>query len=77
MDAIEQVEVAPERRGWSVTLHLHTGCVRRYRYASEAQARFFAAVFLLGPRVLPPACRRSAAPRRRRAGAPPATAARL
>ena len=60
MSEIRAVALAQDRRGWSVTLHLHTGCVRRYRYASEAQARFYAAVFELGPRVLPP--ERSAPP---------------
>lgn len=33
---------------------LKEGGVRRYRYGSEAQARYFAAVFELGPRWLPP-----------------------
>ncbi|WP_239470101.1 hypothetical protein [Archangium violaceum] len=31
--------------------------MRRYRYGSEAQARYFAAVFALGPRWLPPVSR--------------------
>ena len=64
MSEIRQVAVTRERRRWSVTLHLHTGCVRRYVYTSEAQARFFASVFALGPRVLPP--ERAPAARRRR-----------
>ena len=33
---------------------LKEGGVRRYRYGTEAQARYFAAVFELGPRWLPP-----------------------
>ena len=69
MSEIRAVTLAQDRRGWSVTLRLHTGCVRRYTYASEAQARFFAAVFALGPRVLPPPRSAAAAarrPRRRR-----------
>ena len=37
---------------------LKQGEVRRYRYGSEAQARYFAAVFELGPRWLPPTTRR-------------------
>jgi hypothetical protein len=65
---LELIDVARERRGWSVTLRLHTGSVRRYRYGSEAQARFFAAVFALGPRVLPSE-HAAAAPRRRRRSA--------
>ncbi|AKJ00179.1 Hypothetical protein AA314_01805 [Archangium gephyra] len=44
---------------------LEGGGVRRYRYGTEAQARYFAAVFELGPRWLPPVSRR----RRSRAGA--------
>ena len=36
---------------------LKEGEVRRYRYGSEAQARYFAAVFELGPRWLPPTTR--------------------
>ncbi|MFE8605288.1 hypothetical protein KYC5002_44095 [Archangium violaceum] len=44
---------------------LKEGGVRRYRYGSEAQARYFAAVFELGPSWLPPVSRR----RRSRAGA--------
>jgi hypothetical protein len=64
MSEIRQVALVQDRRGWRVELHLHTGCVRRYSYRSEAQARFFAAVFALGPRVLPPAP--AAAPGRRR-----------
>jgi hypothetical protein len=75
MGEIEQVTLVQDRRGWGVELRLHTGCVRRYGYASEAQARFFAAVFALGPRVLPPgsSVRR---PRRRRAAAAAPAAAR-
>ncbi|MBF5043048.1 hypothetical protein FGE12_11680 [Aggregicoccus sp. 17bor-14] len=55
------VALVRERRGWSVHVRLQDGSVRRYPYASEAQARFFAAVFALGPRVLP-----LPSPRRRR-----------
>jgi hypothetical protein len=48
-----RVEVLQSRRGWRVDVEVE-GAVRRYRYGSEAQARYFAAVFALGPRVLPP-----------------------
>jgi hypothetical protein len=68
MGEIEQVTLVQDGRGWGVELRLHTGCVRRYGYASEAQARFFAAVFAMGPRVLPPA-RAVRRPRRRAAAA--------
>ena len=53
MGTVERVELVRDARGWGVTVTVEGG-VRRYRYGSEAQARFFAAVFELGPRVLPP-----------------------
>jgi hypothetical protein len=54
---MEIARVALRRRGkgWGVEVTLKEGGVRRYRYGSEAQARYFAAVFELGPRWLPPA----------------------
>ncbi|MBN1207032.1 MAG: hypothetical protein JXB05_19260 [Myxococcaceae bacterium] len=67
---IEQVVLLRDRRGWSVKVVLRQGNARRYRYRSEAQARYFAAVFALGPRVLPPAARSEA---RKRKGAKAAT----
>ncbi len=54
MAEIEHVVLLRDGRGWSVKVVLRAGGSRRYRYGSEAQARFFAAVFKLGPRVLPP-----------------------
>ncbi|CAM4202453.1 hypothetical protein G4177_02830 [Corallococcus sp. ZKHCc1 1396] len=48
------VKVVCDRKGWRVDVSPGEGDFRRYRYGSEAQARFFAAVFALGPRVLPP-----------------------
>lgn len=54
MGGVERVEVLRDRRGWGVEVVTREGEVRRYRYGSEAQARYFAAVFALGPRVLPP-----------------------
>ncbi|OJT24978.1 hypothetical protein BO221_11360 [Archangium sp. Cb G35] len=64
---MEIARVALRRRGkgWGVEVTLEGGGVRRYRYGSEAQARYFAAVFELGPSWLPPVSRR----RRSRAGA--------
>lgn len=53
MGSVERVELVRDGRGWGVMV-TGEGGVRRYRYGSEAQARFFAAVFELGPRVLPP-----------------------
>ncbi|MFY2562616.1 hypothetical protein ACN469_33800 [Corallococcus terminator] len=51
---VERVDVSEDRKGWGVEVVTSEGEVRRYRYRSEAQARFFAAVFEMGPRVLPP-----------------------
>ncbi|MCP3136018.1 hypothetical protein [Pyxidicoccus xibeiensis] len=53
MGDVGQVELHHDKRGWSVEV-TREGESRRYRYGSEAQARYFAAVFALGPRVLPP-----------------------
>ncbi|WP_246357804.1 hypothetical protein [Pyxidicoccus fallax] len=55
MGEVARVELLHDRRGWGVEVETREGAVRRYRYGSEAQARYFAAVFALGPRVLPPA----------------------
>ncbi|MCE9673071.1 hypothetical protein LY474_35220 [Myxococcus stipitatus] len=63
MAGVQRVEVRRTRGGWGVEVHTGEGEVRCYRYRSEAQARFFAAVFQLGPRVLPP----ESAPRRGKA----------
>ena len=56
---MEIARVALRRRGkgWGVEVTLEGGGVRRYRYGSEAQARYFAAVFELGPTWLPPVSR--------------------
>jgi len=62
---IESVLLLHDRRGWSVKVVLRQGGSRRYRYGSEAQARYFAAVFELRPRVLP--SRRPAFPLPKRA----------
>jgi hypothetical protein len=64
MADIEHVVLLHDRRGWSVKVVLREGDSRRYRYGSEAQARFFAAVFKLGPRVLPATARFSARKRK-------------
>lgn len=53
MAEIQRVSLLQDQRGWSVKVALKTGRARRYHYESEAQARFFAAVFELGRRVLP------------------------
>jgi hypothetical protein len=57
---IEQVKLQKDGHGWRVAVRLDTGAPRHYRFGSEAQARYFAAVLALGPRTLPPQrrCRR-------------------
>ncbi len=69
MADIERVALLHDRRGWGVKVVLRQGGVRRYRYGSEAQARYFAAVFSLGPRVLPPTARRASRRRKKSLGA--------
>lgn len=55
MVEITAVELIQDRRGWAVDLTLEGRRERRrYRYGSEAQARYFAAVFELKPTQLPP-----------------------
>lgn len=69
---IHEVWLESDRKGWAVSLRLQSGELRRYRYGSEAQARYFAQVFALGPRVLPPLPpekRKRPAPRRVAKGA--------
>jgi len=53
MAEIARVSLLHDRRGWGVKVSLKKGGTRHYRYGSEAQARYFAAIFELGPRVLP------------------------
>ena len=64
MSEINQVVLLQDRRGWSVKVVLREGGSRRYRYGSEAQARYFAAVFELGPQRLPPTARAGARKRK-------------
>ncbi len=54
MGEVGHIKLLHDRRGWGVDVVTRDGEHRRYRYGSEAQARYFAAVFALGPRVLPP-----------------------
>jgi hypothetical protein len=68
MRRMVEVTLFRDGRGWGVTLALPAGELRRYRYASEAQARFFAAVLALGPQVLPPGGEVVLASRPRRRG---------
>ena len=58
------MNVAVERSGRAWTVRVEgLGEAREYCYRSEAQARFFAAVFALGPTILPVV---SQAPKRRK-----------
>ena len=58
-------ELAPTGEGWQLKVRTPAGLDLEYSYSTEAQARFFAAVFHLGPSKLPAAERMSATPRRR------------
>jgi hypothetical protein len=51
---LDQPSVKKVRGGWRVYVPRDSGEVFEYRYPYEAQARFFAAVFALGPEKLPP-----------------------
>jgi hypothetical protein len=46
--------VRKKGKGWAVKVADHEGVLQEFRYSSEAQARFFAAVLALNPSVLPP-----------------------
>jgi hypothetical protein len=51
-----KVTVSPTRVGWLVRI-VSAARPLQYRYASQSQARFFAAVFRLRPRLFPKAHR--------------------
>ena len=64
-------ELAPTGEGWQLKVKTPGGLSLEYSYASEAQARYFAAVFHLGPsrlpaadRIIPPTRRRTRAVKR-------------
>ena len=64
-------ELAPTGDGWQLRVKTPGGLSLEYSYASEAQARYFAAVFHLGPsrlpaadRIIPPHRRKSRAVKR-------------
>src|SRR4051812_7612324 len=59
-------ELAPTGDGWQLKVRTPGGLSLEYSYASEAQARYFAAVFHLGPSRLPAADRILPPPPRRR-----------
>jgi hypothetical protein len=63
---MSHVELKRGRTGWLVRLRQAEGTVLEYRYASQNQARFMAAVFDMGPTHLPPphAVRRPKSPRK-------------
>ena len=64
-------ELNPLRDGsWTVKVQPPTGVAVEYRYSSENQARFMAAVFALGPSKLPPAHRLVGSRKRKKISAP-------
>jgi hypothetical protein len=80
---ISDVMLFRDAKGWGVGLELRDGGLRRYRYGSEAQARYYAAILSLKPRVLPeggevkqPPAQRPARRRTGRRAARPAAAAK-
>jgi hypothetical protein len=58
-------ELAPTGDGWQLKVRTPAGLDLEYSYSTEAQARYFAAIFQLGPSRLPAAERIVASPRRR------------
>jgi hypothetical protein len=58
-------ELAPTDAGWQLKVRTPAGLTLEYHYGTEAQARYFAAIFQLGPTRLPAANRICVVPRRR------------
>jgi hypothetical protein len=58
-------ELSMGNDGWALRVKTPAGVALEYRYATEQQARFMAAIFALGPSRLPPALRVVATSRRR------------
>jgi hypothetical protein len=58
-------ELCALEKEWSLRVKTPAGIAVEYRYDSERQARFMAAVFELGPSRLPPAMRMIATSRRK------------
>jgi hypothetical protein len=58
-------ELAPTGEGWQLKVRTPGGLDLEYRYSSEAQARYFAAIIHLGPTKLPPAQKITVAHRRK------------
>ena len=61
-----ELSPVPDADEWSLRVKTPAGVALEYRYPSEKQARFMAAVFALGPTRLPPAARMISVPRKRR-----------
>ena len=57
MDSMSTQVFPVDARSWAVRVQTGTGVAVEYRYPSERQARFMAAVLSLGPSRLPPAQR--------------------
>ena len=58
-------ELSEANNEWALRVKTPAGVALEYRYPTEQQARFMAAIFALGPSRLPPAARVLATPRRR------------
>lgn len=52
-----EVRAIAESQGWTLRVKTPAGIGLEYRYSTESQARFMAAVIALGPAKLPPAHR--------------------
>ncbi len=48
-----RTELCRDKRSWALKVTTPSGDAYEYRYRSEKQARYFAAVFALGPTWLP------------------------
>jgi hypothetical protein len=60
-----EVHAIAESDAWALRVKMPAGIGLEYRYSTESQARFMAAVFALGPAKLPPAHRVIATGRKR------------
>ena len=50
-----EVRAIAQSQGWTLRVKTPAGIGLEYRYSTESQARFMAAVLALGPAKLPPA----------------------
>ncbi|MGQ0503875.1 MAG: hypothetical protein ACT4TC_00995 [Myxococcaceae bacterium] len=62
----QQLKIQQDGQVWVVRLQRNENELAEYRYSSEAQARYFAAIFEMGPTQLPPPQIRAKRSKRRR-----------